>query len=292
MPAASRRAVLALAGGAMAGCTWDPLHDHRGADAPALNPWARPLRTAWVFSSGGPRGLVHVGVVKALDELGLVPDLIVGASVGAVVGVLRAAGLRGPTLESVALRMRPAMLMRLARFGDTWLSGAGLAEWVRECVAGRRLQELDLPVACVARRPLRGDIVAFNQGDAGLAVQASAAIEGQFAPVRIRGDLHADADLQQPLPVRLARALGARRVLAIDASAHEDKAPPGTEAWRAGDLRKRMLTQPDAQSADLLLHPDTGYYAGFSPAYRVRTIEIGYRETLAARDRLRALHAA
>jgi NTE family protein len=292
MTAASRRAVLALAGAALAGCTLDPLRDHRGPDAPALRPLNRPVRMAWVFSSGGPRGLVHVGVVKALDELGLVPDLIVGASAGAVVGVLRAAGLRGPAIESLALQMRPTMLMRLARVGETWLGGEGLADWVRDCVAGRALQDLGLPVACVARRPQRGDVVAFNWGDAGLAVQASAAIEGQFAPVRIRGDLYADADLQQPLPVRLARALGAQRVLAVDASAHEGKAPPGTDAWRPGDLRKRALTQPDAQSADLLLHPDTGYYAGFSPEYRARTIEIGYRATLAAADRLRALHAA
>lgn len=295
MAAASRRAVLALfgaAGAALSGCTLDPLRDHRGPDAPALRPLSRPVRTAWVFSSGGPRGLVHVGVVKALDELGLVPDLIVGASAGAVIGVLRAAGLRGPAIESAALQLRPAMLLRLARVGDTWLSGDGLADWVRECVGGRALQDLSLPVACVARRPQRGDVVAFNWGDAGLAVQASAAIEGQFAPVRIRGELHADADLQQPLPVRLAHALGAQRVLAVDASAHEDKAPPGTEAWREGDLRKRALTLPDARAADLLLHPDTGYYAGFTPEYRARTIEIGYRETLAAAGRLRALHAA
>lgn len=86
--------------------------------------------------------------------------------------------------------------------------------------------------------------------------------------MQIGGQDHVDADLHQPLPVRLARALGAQRVLAVDASAHEDKAPPGTEPWRAGDLRKRALTEPDARAADLLLHPDTGYCAGLSREYR------------------------
>lgn len=90
---------------------------------------------------------------------------------------------------------------------------------------------------------------------------------------------------------RLARWLGARRVVAVDASTHEGKAPPGIEAWRAGDQRKRALTQPDALQADVLLHPDTGYYAGMSREYRQRVIDIGYRITLARAKELRALHA-
>jgi NTE family protein len=123
-------------------------------------------------------------------------------------------------------------------------------------------------------------------------VQASAAIEGQFAPVRIRGEAYVDADHHQPMPVRLARALGAERIFAVDSSAHEDKAPPGTERWRDGDIRKRRNTEPDARAADLLLHPDTGYYANITVEYRQRLIAAGERETLAIAARLRELHAA
>jgi NTE family protein len=232
-----------------------------------------------------------VGVVKALDELGLRPDLIVGASAGAVVAVLSAAGMSGRAIAELVMTLQPWMLARLAFGAEERLSGAGLAQWMRERTGDRALHELSIPVATVARRKGTDEVVAFNHGDAGLAVQASAAIEGQFTPVRIRGELYADADLVQPLPVRVARALGAQRVLGVDASAWEDRAPQGTEAWRAGDLRKRALTEPDARVADVLLHPDTGYYAGMSQAYRARTIEIGYRSTLAAADALRKLHA-
>jgi NTE family protein len=110
--------------------------------------------------------------------------------------------------------------------------------------------------------------------------------------VRVRGQRHVDADLHLPLPVRLARSLGATRVLAVDASAHETRAPPGTERWRASDLRKRALTQPDADKADVLVHPEFGYYASISREYRERCIVAGYRDTMAQAERIKALHAA
>lgn len=291
----SRRIAL-LATGLLASCALDPDADHSGPDAPTATPLSRPARVAWVFSSGGPRGFVHVGAVKALDELGLVPDLIVGASVGALVAVLRAAGLRGPALQALALDLQPARLARLSIGGSERLSGGALANLVHEQLQalGQRplLQALPVMAVCVSTRLSDRAAIAFNRGDAGLAVQAACAIEGQFSPVRIHGQRHADADLTLPLPVRLARTLGASRVLAVDASAHENRAPPGSERWRAGDLRKRALTQPDATAADVLLHPDIGYYASISREYRERCIEAGYRSTLAESARLKQLHGA
>jgi NTE family protein len=89
----------------------------------------------------------------------------------------------------------------------------------------------------------------------------------------------------------VARALGARRVFAVDASAHEDRAPAGAERYREGDLRKRALVQADAAAADLLLHPDFGYWVSFSREFRERAIAAGYRDTIAQAARLRELHA-
>ena len=290
----TRRSAL-LAAGLLAGCALDPDADHTGADAPTAAPLPRPARVAWVFSSGGPRGFVHVGVVKALDEMGLQPDLIVGASVGALVAVLRAAGLRGPALQALALDLQPARLARLSITGSERLSGGALADLVHEQMQalGLRplLQALPVMAVCVSTRLSDRAAIAFSRGDAGLAVQAACAIEGQFSPVRIHGQRHADADLTLPLPVRLARSLGAQRVLAVDASADETRAPPNTERWRAGDLRKRALTRPDAQAADLLLQPDIGYYASISREYRERCIDAGYRSTLAEAVRMRSLHS-
>jgi NTE family protein len=146
-------------------------------------------------------------------------------------------------------------------------------------------------MVCAAQRLRDGVVVGFTRGSAGLAVQASAAIEGQLAPLTIRRERYADADQRMPLPVRLARALGAAQVLAVDASAHEDRAPERARGYRDGDLRKRALTQPDALLADVLLHPDFGYWVSLSREFRETAIAAGYRATLADAARLRALHA-
>ena len=279
----------------LGGCTLGSDRNHDGPEAPRAAALPRKPRVAWVFSSGGPRGFVHVGVVKALDRLGLQPDLIVGASVGSAVAVLRASGIKADRLEALALALPAWRLARLAIGADERLSGAAVAELVDDQLeaSGRRPQLEALPVmaVCAVQRLTDGAVIGFSRGSAGLAVQASCAIEGQFAPVRIRGERYADADLRMPLPVRLARALGATRVLAVDASAHEERAPPGAAEYFESDRRKRALTAPDAALADVLLHPAFGYWASVSLEYRKRCIDAGYRDTMAAAARLTALHA-
>ncbi len=276
---------------ALSGCALSPDEDHNGADSPHSKPFARTFRTAWVFSSGGPRGFVHVGVIKALAELGHKPDLLVGASVGAVLAVVFACGKSAGEIEQMALDLQPMGLGRLALGTTERLSGAAISALIHREVNGMPLDRMPTPVVCVAARRADSSLVGFNAGDAGIAAQASCAIEGQFTPVRIRGEQFVDPDLHQPLPVRLARHMGALRVLAIDASAHEKDAPLSAGRFLETDRRKRALTEPDARAADLTLHPNFGYYVNLSREFRQRAIEAGYRTTMAAASQLATLHA-
>jgi NTE family protein len=279
-----------------AGCTISADFDHTDSQAPrydaSLN---RPARVAWVFSSGGPRGFVHIGVIKALEELGLKPDLILGGSAGALVGALYACGLRAAKLEALALDLGLLEVGRWAMLGEGKFDGAPIAAQVTEQIVAQTgqqtIEKLPIRFAAVAIEKLSRKPVLLNAGNTGLAVQASSAIEGMFTPVRIRGVQYVDADLVVPMPVRLARAMGAVKVLAIDASAHEDKAPAGAQRFREGDLRKRGLTLPDTLSADLTLQPDFGYYVNTSKEFRLRCISAGYEQTLAKAQVLKALHS-
>ncbi len=245
-----------------------------------------------MLGSGGPRGFVHVGVLEALDELGLVPDLIVGASVGALVGSIYASGRRASELKAVALDLNLLSFAHFAYGSKERYSGAPVADLVRRNVAEPQLERMKIPIACVVARLSDRRSLAFTAGEAGLAVQASSAIEGQFAPVRINGERYADADWEAPLPVRLARSLGAGVVLAVDASAHLDRAPEGAARFRESDLRKKALIDADAPHADLVLKPDFGYWVSLSRDFRERAITAGYRDTMAQAHAIRALHQA
>ena len=293
-----RRSVL-LAGGAtgvlvtacaLSGCLGGAA-DYSAADSPQPGPVALRPGVAWVFSSGGPRGLIHIGVLKALTELGLQPNLVMGSSIGALVATLYAAGLPMARIEALALDVDVMDIVRPQLGGDEWLNTAGLARWVDALAGHRLLEQMQVPLAVVALNVATRQSTVFTRGRTGLALQAACSIEGRFEPVGLRGQRYVDADLVVPMPVRLAQGLGVVRVLAVDASAHEDKAPAGTESWRAGDLRKRALTVPDAQAAALTLHPDAGYYAGMRRAWREMAIRSGYEQTLTQAGALRALHA-
>jgi NTE family protein len=285
-----RRVMLCGIAGTLAGCAFTPNRNEDGPNAPRYLPLRRPVRTAWVLSSGGPRGFTHVGVLKALDDIGLAPDLIVGASVGAMVGSLRASGMHAAQIETLALQIQPLGLARLAVGESENLSGAPIAELVRREALVPQLEQMPLAMACVATRRSDREAVAFTAGDAGLAVQASSAIEGRFTPVQILGQHYVDPDRTTPLPVRLARMLGAERVLAVDATVHLDTAPPEAGRYRMADLRKKSLVDADAAHADLVLKPDFGYWVNLSREFRERAIAAGYREAMAQASALRRLH--
>ena len=287
----------AAAGASLAfgGCDLLPETPLPEAQQPRFAAWPEPARLALVLSSGGPRGFSHVGVLKALSEIGVKPDLVVGASVGALLGCLVCAGAPMAEIEKLGLDFDFKSLVRLSLTGGYKLSGGQLAGFVNAEMSRRlghtALERLPVRFAAAAVDTQSGELAAFNAGNIGRAVQASAAIPGQFDPVAIRGRMYADGDLVAPLPVRLARALGAKKVIAVDCSAYIDNPPPGSESYRAGDLRKRALTEADAKFADLTLHPDIGYWVRLSREFREMAARVAYGYTMARRGEIEKMAA-
>jgi NTE family protein len=245
----------------------------------------RAPRVALVLGSGGPRGFAHVGVIKALEDNGVRPDLIVGSSVGAMVGALYAAGLPATELE------RLSQDLDVRRFFLEWrvlrgkpASGEAVQRYVNSRVEGRPIEALALPFVAAATRTRDRALVLFNRGDTGLAVRASGASPGQFESVRIGAEEFVDADEAAPVPIRAARALGATVVIAVDVSAHAASTPPGVPRdWVEKDERRARQVAAEAPAADVLLHPDIGYYAGHDEEYRRRVMGIAEGYT---RDRM------
>ena len=289
---AARRLFLAVVVLGIAGC-FGATEEFSGERAPHFEPpasGAAPPRVALVLGSGGARGFAHIGVLKVLAENGIRPDLIIGSSVGAVVGALYAGGVSATDLEQLAYGLNSLELFELNTLLGKLATGRTVQNFVNEHVQGRTIEELPLAFAAAATRLRDSTLVLFNRGDAGVAVRASAASPGEFEPVHILGEAYVDGDEVSPVPIRAARRMGARIVIAVDVSAYVQNTPVGVPAqWVEKDARRAKQVAEEAPEADVLIHPDIGYYAGHSEPYRRRVIAAAYR---AAREQLAAIRAA
>jgi len=189
-----------------------------------------------VLGSGGARGLSHIPVLEALDELGLKPALIAGSSMGAIIGAAYAAGLSGRDLREhveATFRDRTRVITRLfeARVGklaDLWrglgnpvlLDGERLLDLFWPKAVPDRFEELGIPFLAVATDYHLHDEVVLGSGPLTPAVAASLAIPGLVRPVTIGGQVLIDGGAVNPLPYDRLLAPG-RIVLAIDTSAQE-----------------------------------------------------------------------
>jgi NTE family protein len=273
-------------------------HGRQQADAPLEDDptpaQAAPSRLALVLSGGGLRGFAHVGVLNALHDLRVVPDLIVGCSAGAVVGGLYAAGLAAPQIAQAALNTRLEDEM------DPWTGwlvapaarSVLIKGWLRGVLPESHIQNFAHRFLAVATRRDDGTPVALGHGDAVRAILASAAVPGVLAPVRVRDAELIDGGLSQPLPVLLARSYGATRVIAVDVSFHPlVPAPTGrvNSVFHAGLLMSRNLALRDRDAADLLIEPVLPPAAHITLARRELLVASGRKATLASAARIAAL---
>ncbi|MEO7402694.1 MAG: patatin-like phospholipase family protein [Burkholderiales bacterium] len=289
--AASHHLIVAAAMLALAGCAGAP-PNYEAPDAPRYDAAIRERCgspcVALVLGSGGPRGFAHVGVLKVLEREGLKPGMIVGASVGALIGSIYATGISAVKLEEFACEIDATKFLRFSGFG---IRGDGLAleAFVNETVGGKPLEALGAPIAIVAMREFDHEPEVFTAGNTGVAVRASAAIPRAFPVATIRGVRYVDGDEWTPVPIRIARALGADIVIAVDVSAHIDKTPSGApDDWRAKDEFRAGQIRSERPFADVFIHPDLGYYASMSTAYRRRSIALAERATEVLLPQIRA----
>jgi NTE family protein len=253
---------------------------------------APPPRLLLVLGGGGPRGYAHVGVLRALDEAGIVADCVVGSSVGALIGSLYAAGRTGAQLDTLAREIQPTQLAALNLFSPRRLSLSPLAAWVNTQLDGALLQQLPRRLLATTAMAADGTQRVFNTGDAGWAVAASCALPDYFAPVTLEGVSYIDGDVASPVPIKLARSLSPACLIAVDCSAYIESTPAGASAqMRSYDQRRKAQVDAERPFADLVLHPDIGYWAPFSTAARLAAIEAGYVYTRGRLDEVRQILA-
>lgn len=174
-------------------------------------------RVGLVLGSGSSRGWAHIGVIRALEKAGVRPDIVCGTSIGALVGAAYAAG-ELDRLESWVLGLRFSDIVGFfdVGLGGGFLKGDRLMEFFRRECADRPIDELQVPFAAVATALHTGQEIWLRRGLMFDAVRASISLPGVFAPARWEGSLLVDGGLVNPVPVSLARAMGADIVIAVD----------------------------------------------------------------------------
>ena len=261
---ATHKAILFAMLGALAGCT---SFNYVAADSPAaalsVSPALPRPKVALVLGSGGPRGYAHIGVLKVLEEAGVEIDLVVGSSVGSLIGAFWADGFSAAHIDEIANAGGPLTLFDLSPFADRgWIHGQRLQDYVNSRLGGRSIEALKRRVIVTATRRYDKAPVFIQTGNVGVAVRASSAVPKVISPVGINGVEYEDADESLPVAVRAARLAGARFVIAVDVSALAGSAPPGTSsAWLTRDALRRSRIDPEVAAADILIHPDMGYAA-------------------------------
>src|SRR6187551_458995 len=226
----------------LAGCASAPPPAPSSATAAAVPPPAPPPvaavppppprrpRIGLALGGGAARGFAHIGVIQALEENGLAPDLVVGTSAGSLVAALFASGRSGRELATIADGMDETAFADWSYPGRGLIRGEALARFVRDKTHKRAIEQMKIPLGIAATDLDSGEGVLFRRGDTGTAVRASSAVPAVFQPVKIGQREYVDGGLSAPIPVHHARQMGAEFVIAVDISAVPEGNPTGDAA--------------------------------------------------------------
>jgi NTE family protein len=179
------------------------------------------VRIGLALGGGAARGWAHIGVLRALAEAGIHPDIVAGTSIGAVVGGCYVADVLD-NLEHFArslTRRRVFGLIDVSFAGSGLIGGNRLQRLLDEQLQGKRLEDFEKSFVGVATELSTGHEIWLSRGSMVDAMRASYALPGIFQPVQVGGRWLVDGALVNPIPVSVCRALGANVVIAVNLSA-------------------------------------------------------------------------
>ncbi|MBC7500606.1 MAG: patatin-like phospholipase family protein [Herminiimonas sp.] len=255
--------------GACASITSSPVKTSTPSVVAAPQKISRPVSIALVLGGGAARGFAHIGVIKALEAQGIVPDIVVGTSAGSLVGALYAAGNNGFALNKLALNMEEAAIsdwsVPLFSKATGVLKGEALQNYVNKLVNNVPMEKLKIRFGAVATDLNSGLPILFERGNTGLAVRASSAVPSVFQPVRIGEHYYVDGGLVSPVPVRFARQMGADFIIAVNISQRPDKQAANSSldvVLQSFAIMGQSINLQELKDADIVIQPALGTMKG------------------------------
>jgi len=252
----------------------------------------QPVKVAVVLGAGAARGFAHVGVLKILESSKIPIHMVVGTSVGSLVGCLYAYGHDGYTLQSLALALERDDLVDLTFPDNGFVKGEKLENYINRMVRGTPIEAFRIPFHAVATDIQTGEETVFGTGNAGMAVRASCSVPGVFQPARISGKTYVDGGLVNPVAVDVARRYGADVVIAVDVSAGRNMTvPQGTidTILQSVDIMQARISHLQLPQADVVIKPDVGHIGASDFAKKHAAIIEGEKATAAAIPAIQAV---
>lgn len=255
-----------------------------------------------VLGSGGARGLAHLGVIKVLEQHNIPIDVIAGTSFGALIGALYAKEKNSSQLEEIALSFNKRRGLKL--FDPTLkgglIKGNKVESFIAELLDKATFESLHIPFAAVATNYNTAEPVILRSGDLVKAVRASISVPAVFQPVTIDNTLLADGGLSKPVPVDVARSMGADVVIAVNLdTVYGDEsinAPSlSSTPLHSINILRHHLAIHSSQDADVVISPHASqisligwdYFFDNKKAHSI--IEEGSRATLDMIDEIKKI---
>ncbi len=265
-------------------------------------PKERRPRVALVLSGGGARGLAHIGALKVLAREKMPVDLIVGTSVGAIVGALYAADVPVPEIESMAARVgwdkltdvSTARVVRLL-LSERLLSTAKMEDYLTARIGPRAFADLTTELACVAADLRTGEEIILREGPVALAARASATMPGVFDPVPYRHRLLIDGGVVNNVPTDVARRLGADVVICVYLPAdfsRNNVTNVLSTLTQALYIQGQVISEERLKLADLVIRPDVADIAASELGRSREAMDAGARAAEAALPAIKSFLAA
>lgn len=270
---------------------------------PLVMPEAKPLKdtnVALVLGGGGARGLAHVGVLSVLEENEIPIDLIVGTSIGSIVGALYSDQPDSQKLLKKMIHVRTndiidfdinSSLRMLWGVGGL-ANGYGIQSYLHKNLETKQFEHLKIPLAIVSTDIDQGDLFVIRSGPIIPAAHASSAIPVVFTPVKLYGRTLVDGGVISPVPVEVAKDLGAKKIIAVDIG----NVIRPTEVKGTYELADRCLwisylalSRSQTNHCDVLIEPEFQGTSTFDDTQLYAYYEAGRLAALKALPQIKAM---
>ena len=221
----------------------------------------KPAQIAVVLGAGASKGFAHIGVLKVLEAQNISIHMIVGTSVGSLVGSLYASGKTAFELQGIAMKMERDNIIDYdwKIWNGGLIKGEKLENFINVNIQNTPIEKLKIRYYAVATNAATGEEVVFAKGNTGMAVHASCSVPGVFQPLKIGSNTYVDGSVVSPVAVDVARRNGADIVIAVDISGGINTDVPSgimDTMRKSVDIMYSRIAEYQIKNADIVIRPN------------------------------------